>query len=385
MKVQQLPEGWKLIAFGEIAECISSRVTPKQGDESNFIGLQHISNSSLKIRAWGEDVPLKAQAFKIEKGDILFARRNTYLKRVGLSPLNGICSADVIVLKEKGDFFPQGFLPYFIQSSLFMERAIALSAGSLSSRVKWSTLKDQKFALPYERELQQRLFALLKALSIVQEQIFELKEAAMQIDKSLRASLSLIKGRTHTLEELSEYITSGSRGWAKYVGKEGEMFIRSQNVRDGYLELEDSAFVKLPETIEGKRTKLQYGDIVFTITGNNVGNVAYVPKELGSAYVSQHVALVRLKDPNLHQFVAYSFRRNTQGSRQIELAQYGQSKPGLNLSDIRGFKIAMPAEHELLSYIASINELEVLLDNLTKKERVFNMLRKSLDTKMFRK
>jgi type I restriction enzyme S subunit len=55
------------------------------------------------------------------------------------------------------------------------------------------------------------------------------------------------------------------------------------------------AFVKPPIGAEGSRTRVLANDILITIMGNRVGNIAYAPSGLGEAYVSQHVGLVRLK------------------------------------------------------------------------------------------
>ncbi|RLA47450.1 MAG: hypothetical protein DRQ97_05990 [Gammaproteobacteria bacterium] len=98
--------------------------------------------------------------------------------------------------------------------------------------------------------------------------------------------------RTARLGYMSAFITSGSRGWAKYYSDSGALFVRSQNVRNGHLDLADRQYVTPPRGSEGNRTRLILGDLLITITGNSVGNVAMVEQELGEAYISQHVGLV---------------------------------------------------------------------------------------------
>ena len=80
---------------------------------------------------------------------------------------------------------------------------------------------------------------------------------------------------------LSEFITSGSRGWASHYSDRGALFVRSQNVRDGRLEFAERQFVNPPPGSEGDRTRLNRSDLLITITGNSVGNVALVEQELG--------------------------------------------------------------------------------------------------------
>ena len=106
-----------------------------------------------------------------------------------------------------------------------------------------------------------------------------------------------------TLFDLSEYITSGSRGWAKYYSDCGAIFVRAQNINTDQLILDDVAFVSLPVRTEGLRTKIYKDDILITITGANVTKTALVKDNIKEAYVNQHIALVRLKDPKNSRFL----------------------------------------------------------------------------------
>ena len=57
------------------------------------------------------------------------------------------------------------FLPFFMQSDLFMNRAVEISVGSLSPTINWKTLAMQEFALPPMEE-QRRIVELLAALEV---------------------------------------------------------------------------------------------------------------------------------------------------------------------------------------------------------------------------
>ena len=74
---------------------------------------------------------------------------------------------------------------------------------------------------------------------------------------------------------LTEMITSGSRDWAQYYSDTGDIFLRMGNLsRSSFnLRLDKIQRVKLPQNAEGKRTSLQAGDLLFSITGE-VGSVA---------------------------------------------------------------------------------------------------------------
>ncbi|RUO32426.1 restriction endonuclease subunit S [Aliidiomarina soli] len=166
------------VKFGEIAEQIMDRVTPSPEDSGSFIGLEHLRPGYFYVHEWGAEIALKTQAFKIREGDIIFSRRNTYLKRVSVSPIDGICSADAMVIRSrKNSYMLDRYLPHFMQSSVFMEKVISNSAGSLSSRVKWGELSKLEFKLP-RIDQQKSTLAALDSLANNERLYFESIQAA---------------------------------------------------------------------------------------------------------------------------------------------------------------------------------------------------------------
>ena len=175
------------------------------------------------------------------------------------------------------------------------------------------------------------------------------------------------------LGELSDFVTSGSRGWAQFYSESGALFIRSQNVRDGRLSFEDVQYVSPPTGAEGNRTKVKPNDLLITITGNSVGNVALVEQAFDEAYISQHVGLVRLKEPTSGAYICRYLSPNSPGNRQIAGSQSGQSKPGLNLQNLKDFRIALPPTpselHAIAEALSDVDGLLGGLDRLIAKKR----------------
>jgi type I restriction enzyme, S subunit len=83
-----------------------------------------------------------------------------------------------------------------------------------------------------------------------------------------------------------QFLTSGSRGWADHYADEGPLFIRIGNLTrdDVGLDLSDIQRVQIPQGSEGERTRVQPGDVLFSITAY-IGSVAVVPENLETAYV----------------------------------------------------------------------------------------------------
>jgi len=164
---------------------------------------------------------------------------------------------------------------------------------------------------------------------------------------------------------MADFITSGSRGWAQFYSESGALFIRSQNVRDGRLSFADIQYVSPPSGAEGNRTKVKSSDLLITVTGNSVGNVALVEQAYDEAYISQHVGLVRLKEPTSGAYICRYLSPGSPGNKQIASSQSGQSKPGLNLQNLKDFFIALPPTPcEQRAIATALSDVDGLLDGL---------------------
>ncbi len=121
--------------------------------------------------------------------------------------------------------------------------------------------------------------------------------------------------------------------------------------------------MSLPEKVEGKRTLVQQGDLLLTITGGNVGKCAAIPALPYKAYISQHVALIRLRDPRLTEFTHFWMTNAFGGRRFLSRFIYGD-KPGLNLIQVGSVPIPVPVHGDLSSVIDSLRRYQCLCDQL---------------------
>lgn len=166
-----------------------------------------------------------------------------------------------------------------------------------------------------------------------------------------------------TLAELSEYITSGSRGWKSYISNTGDSFIRSQDIKHDALIFENPAFVSLPVKAEGKRTLVRQGDLLLTITGGNVGKCATVPALSQDAYVSQHVALIRLRETWLAKFV-HAWMINAFGGRNFLARYIYGDKPGLNLAQVGSVPVLVPTQAACVAILVKLRAYQRVCEKL---------------------
>ncbi len=159
-------------------------------------------------------------------------------------------------------------------------------------------------------------------------------------------------------------VTSGSRGWAEFYADSGPAFIRAQNVRFGTFKLDDLAFVNPPSNSEGSRTKVAKGDLLIVITGAGVTNPAVLDRDLGEAYVSQHIGLVRPMNEQLSHWLLLCLMAPAGGRAELIERAYGAGKPGLNLDNIRSLSVPLPPLAEQQSIVAKVDELMAVCDQL---------------------
>lgn len=143
---------WHVVKFGDIVHNINERILPEAAEGLPYVGLEHLDPESLEIRRWGMPDEVEAQKLRFYKGDIIFGKRRYYQKKLAVADFDGICSAHAMVLRAKPDVVLPEFLPFFMQSEIFFERAMSISVGSLSPTINWSTLAKQEFSLPPKDE-----------------------------------------------------------------------------------------------------------------------------------------------------------------------------------------------------------------------------------------
>ena len=164
--------------------------------------------------------------------------------------------------------------------------------------------------------------------------------------------------------DVCNLVTSGSRGWAEFYSDTGPKFIRAQNIRFGRLRLEDLACVSLPKKAEGSRTQVSKSDLLIIITGAGVTNPALLDHELGEAYVSQHVALIKPTATSLSRWLLLCLMAPVGARAELVERAYGAGKPGLNLDNIRFLGIPLPPLAEQQRIVAKVDELMALCDRL---------------------
>lgn len=172
------------VKFEKIAFNISERVEPKETNHTIYVGLEHLDADNLKIDRRGKPEDVIGTKLMIYKGDIIFGKRRAYLRKVAVSDFDGIVSAHSMVLRANEKNIEKEFLPYFMQSDEFMNRAVQISEGSLSPTIKWKTLAQQEFVLP-KKEKQAVLVEVFKQVDEIRDQLKTQKQTLKTLKQKL--------------------------------------------------------------------------------------------------------------------------------------------------------------------------------------------------------
>lgn len=252
---------WIRVVFGDVIDSITDRVDdPSSAGVDRYVGLEHLDPGVMTVQRWDSPDKVAAQKLRFQPGDVIFGRRRAYQKKVARAEFEGICSAHALVLRARPGKMAPDFLPVFLSSDYFLDRAIAISVGSLSPTVNWRDLKVQEFDLPPLDE-QQRLSDLLCAL---ERNLCELATTLVALNdvrsRAIEAELPTHISSMPLGEAAS--ITSGvTLGPTRRSMPESSPYLRVANVQRGLLDLEEVKEIgATPAEMAAKR--LRRGDLL---------------------------------------------------------------------------------------------------------------------------
>jgi type I restriction enzyme S subunit len=180
-------EIWKDVEYGQLVDHIEiNERDPEKRANAKYVSVEHLETLDLRVKGIApEEQPTFSRTFK--KGQILFAKRRAYQKKVAIADFDGICSPHLWALESKGEIL-QGLLPFIMQRDAFYEYVNANSAGTMSTYLKWPALSKYQFKLPPKDE-QERILSLFLTLEKQIEQTEEQEKNLIALRTKLSTEL----------------------------------------------------------------------------------------------------------------------------------------------------------------------------------------------------
>lgn len=156
---------WVLSDLGDV-----HRSMVKGDSDLPYIGLDVMPRGSTVLTEWTtEDAPT-GQAATFDVGDILFGKLRPYFKKVGVAPITGRCSTEILVLRPKDPRY-YGVLLGHVSSQRFIDHCVAVSKGTKMPRAEWKDASSMRVCVLSTEEaaeltkLAHTLFAQIRGLT----------------------------------------------------------------------------------------------------------------------------------------------------------------------------------------------------------------------------
>jgi type I restriction enzyme S subunit len=147
-KLGEIPKGWEISHLGKVSTNIRAGVKPQNlNRDTPYIGLEHMPRQSISLDAWGHAEGLESGKFYFRTGQILFGKLRPYFHKVGIAPVDGVCSTDILVIEEKNVEW-RAFCICHYSSDALIEHATMLSNGAKMPRSSWQDISGFKVVLP---------------------------------------------------------------------------------------------------------------------------------------------------------------------------------------------------------------------------------------------
>lgn len=366
-------QGWKKIKFGQLAKEKSNRVNkPSESGYDRYVGLEHLDSGMLTVKRWGSTKDVTSAMKLFNKNDILFARRNTYLRRISVAKFDGVCSGDIIVIEPILKEIVAGFLPLFMQWEYFENRVIALSAGAFSKRIKWKQLTNEDISIP-PREEQKRIVNLVWAI----EDNIEKTENLISINEKLKKGLlnELLTKNKWKVVSLGEEIT-----FQKGKAPTSDILSITNTNKKNYLStdsLRDNIFDQLIP-VNGKMVDLDSEDVVILWDGSKAGEI-FKGKE---GYLSSTmVKLVFDKNKYNSDFLFYFLKTK---EAYIKSNCKGTGIPHVDPFVVESLKLPKIKIDEQITVINYFKKMDLVLNNLNNQIIQLNNLKKKLTDELLK-
>jgi len=394
--LKKVNSDWQKARFDEIATVVTDRIDkPIESGLKDYIGLEHLDTDCIRIKRFGSTEDVDATKFLCKKGDIIFGKRNSYLRKVAISDRDAVVSAHSMVLRPTGDKIYPNFLPCFMQSSIFWKTAHSISEGSMSPTIKWKTLAAQEFWLPSIEE-QKKISELLWSIEDNIQKTEELIETTEKLKQGLLNEL-LTKGIGHTrfkdselgripeewevkkISDITEYVSYGFTN-PMPTTDEGPFMITAANINKGKIQY-DSARHTLYTAYEEltPKSKPIIDDILLTKDGT-LGKVAIVDRN--DICINQSVACMRLKKESINLNFFVQMLQSPYIQKRMLSDSSGSTIKHIYITKFAKMVVPIPSKEEQQSIVQILEKVETELEkqnvHIEKLSRLKNKLTNEL-------
>jgi type I restriction enzyme, S subunit len=352
------------LELGEVLKIDRAAASHEECGSLPYIGLEHIEKDTGTFVSEYRRIPetLLATKFRFTPHHVLYGKLRPYLNKVVRPNFDGVCTTEILPLRPNEAFLDSEYLYFLLQSPRFVKWATHNASGANLPRLDPKTLGDYRLPLPPVSE-QHLIAARLRAA----QRLCRMRRYARQIcDQLLSATFreffedqSTITKMTR-LEELCERIVVGHVGETStgYSG-EGIRFLRTQNVRRMYINMEDIRYITPEFERTLKKSRIKSGDVLVSRVGANRGMSAVVRSDLNGANCAN--ILVMTPGANLKaEYIAFLVN-SPRGQKELVGESVGSAQGVINTTKLQEWRIPLPSHALQEQWVAVVRRHEQLM------------------------
>jgi restriction endonuclease S subunit len=367
-----------VLKFDQLVERITEVVDPKESNIDKFIGPEHIDPMSANISRWDEGRDLTGKKFIVKKGDIIFAKRRWYLRRVGIAPLTALCSAHTLIFRPKKENIFPDFLPYFLLAEHFYQKGIEISVGSLSPTINWTQLKGLDVEVPsldYQKKFTKIFTTIESTLSLYDQLLQNINTLISKLNHQLFTTFP----RDFLISDFC-YVDS-SNITSQHIETNGAWTYYDLSSIGPTNDLRDGLNVNIGDAPSRARRIVQNRDVLISTVRPLQKKHCVFDKQGDNMVASTGFCNLR---PHLssHSNLILGLFLSPQFTQFAKSRQKGSSYPAITSGDVKEFKIPNIYSEELDVYNKLFSELFDQEKNLRNNIDILNRLKTGLFQKM---
>lgn len=393
--IGEIPEHWQVCRIS----CLFSEEKRINSNLDNYHALKFMDGTIVpKPEKWlKEDIEETYSKYRVvSPGTIMINNLNLNFdlksKRVGIVLENGIITSAYLALVPDFNSVIPSFYNYVFKGWDSRKAFHGMGSG-LRKTLNWEELSKHKVVHPLIKEqrviaeyLDRKTFEIDSLVQKTEKSIELLQEYRKSViteavTKGLDPNVPMKDSGVEWIGEIPEWwdlpklkllttkIGSGKtpKGGAMTYSNSGVLFLRSQNVYNEGLVLDDAVFIDVNVDDEMSNTRVYRNDVLLNITGGSIGRSSLYELDL-PANVNQHVCIIRPSSEVLPSFIHYYWISEL-GSQIISLYQTGANREGLNFEQIGNAVVPLPTLPEQEKIVEYLNQKTSEIDSLIEKKK----------------
>lgn len=192
-------EAWQPAPLGDIAENVRRGVQPANLDpHMPYIGLEHMPRERLALPNWGAADDVTSNKFLFKRNEFLFGKLRPYFRKVGVAPIDGVSSTDILVVAPKDDDY-YGVVLGYISSPALIDFTTAASTGTKMPRTNWQDIAAYQIPMPPRSRAKEFTDLVKPMIELIRANIMESRTVA-ELRDTLLLKLMTVEVRVKDAE-----------------------------------------------------------------------------------------------------------------------------------------------------------------------------------------